>query len=94
MYNNETGLYEEEPWMEEGTWVEDDEQRLYIIPLRHVTTEIEGPDGETLDALNAWCREHGDFASEEGSDALERMGLTVVGEALKRFNECDGYYHA
>ena len=90
MFNNETGLYEEAPWMEQGVWLQHEDGRMWIVPPVGAVAEIEGPDDPILDILNSACRYHGYVPS----GYIESLGLMQVPDVLKRFNEVDGYYHA
>lgn len=90
MYNNETGLYEECEWLMDADWFDDESGSLYIVPRPEVVAEIEGPDGDLLDAMNAACRDHAEITAAD----CTRLGLTRVDDVLKRFNPHDGYYHA
>lgn len=87
-YDNMTGYYVESPALMNSVWVEDEDGFLYIIGDEN--SEIEGPDGETLDALNALLRERGELCPME----LQALGLVVVDDVLKRWNPVDGFYHA
>ena len=51
MFNNETGLHENDPWLWEGQWIEDEQGFLYIIPAKGAVAELEGPDNSTCDRL-------------------------------------------
>jgi len=89
MYDNETRLFLFDQEDFDSQWFDDGEGLTYIIGGPN--SEIEGPDNKILDALNAACRENAGHVPEEVADAL---GLTPVGDGLKRWNEVDGYYHA
>jgi len=85
---------EDAPWLDEDQWLED-AYFLYIIPNpRHGHAEVEGPDNETLDKINAILREKPEGEWELTPDEVKRLGLTQVDDCLKRFNSHDGHYHA
>lgn len=90
MFNNETGRYEEADWLLNADWFDDEEGNLYIVPLPEVVAECEGPDNETMDKINACCRDHDRLTHED----CDKLRLTRVMDILKRFNSQDGYYHA
>jgi hypothetical protein len=95
MFNNETGLYDNVPWLEHGLWCEDANGTLYIIPNdRHGHAEIHGPGDDTEDALNALCRTATNAEGFPDPAQVEALGLTIIPDALKRFGPEDGYYHA
>ena len=89
-YNNETGFYEDVPWLREGIWYEDDNGFLYIIPPQDAIAECEGPDNDIMDIIEAHSREGGIFDETYG----EMLGLMYIHDFLKRFSDYEGYYHA
>ena len=92
MYNNDTGLWEQDEALDEGHWFMDGPGGyLYIIPQQGVIAESFGPDNQTLDALNCLIEEKGNDYTEED---LERIGVLEVGQILHRFDPQDGYYTA
>lgn len=80
-----------DPCMSPGAeWFEDAEGNLYIVPPLDETMENIGPDGATMDALNAICR-GGRMPDEQDG---KRLGLAYVHAFLRRRNGEEGYYHA
>lgn len=91
-YNNESGKYEQLDGYESGHWyVKDSTRELYIVP--DAEAEIEGPDSETLEALNAIYREK-PFKEIDAYAVADQLGLAVVADTFKRFDPEVGYYHA
>jgi len=90
-FDNTAHCYVEDNNVEDGLWVTDEEGNLWIIPT--AGDEIYGPDGKTLDKLNALCREHPIPDYIPGSN-LAALGLSVVPAVLKRFDRDNGYYYA
>ena len=91
-YDNENGCYVEAPWLDEGDWYVDEEGMLYIIPQAGAVAEIEGPDNDMIDQLNAMCRESDPDLPD--IDEVEGLGLTYVPDHLHRLDPDRGYYHA
>lgn len=90
-YDNEHGCYVDLYAQAAGDWY-DQNGMLFIIPKAGAVAEIEGPDGETLDKLNALCRKH-DPKNPPRAE-VEALGLRYVDDCLKRFDPMTGYYHA
>ena len=90
LYNNESGSYEDVDWLGQGDWFDDREGFLYIVPMSNVVSDCEGPDNETMDAINAACRDHDRLTDAD----VERLGLIRIPDGLKRFDSQSGYYHA
>jgi hypothetical protein len=90
LFNNETGQYEPADWLEAADWFVDAAGALYLVLLPDVTAECAGPDNETVDGINAACRDHGRLTEADA----ERLGLNRVPDVLKRFDPRLGYYHA
>ena len=88
LFDNETRRYLYDDGLFYGDWYVDEDGFLFIIPLDE--QEIDSPDGEILDRLNAICREYDVVLDEEA----EELGLNRVACNLKRFSEEDGYYYA
>ena len=100
LYDNESQKYLEEPCKEKGHWyVSDENGMLYIVPNdKYGSAEIDGPDDDILDALNAAYREADtngtDFDRIDAEAIAQRLGLSVIPDVLKRFDSESGYYHA
>ncbi|MEY2152344.1 hypothetical protein AB7849_15670 [Rhodanobacter sp. 115] len=91
-YNNETRTYEKVEGYESGHWyVKESTRELFIVPSAEA--EIEGPDNETLEALNTIYREK-PFKEVDAYAVANQLGLVVVADALKRFDTEVGYFHA
>jgi len=91
-YNNETGLYEDVDGYERGHWyVKDDTRELFIVP--DAEAEIEGPDSEMLEALNAVYRNL-PFKDIAVYTVAESLGLSVIADTFKRFDPEVGYFCA
>jgi hypothetical protein len=91
-YNNITNRYINLPQYENGAWLQNPEtNELWIIPTQDVIAEIEGPDGETLDALNTIVREQNRFPN---SNEIEALNLELIPNGLKCFDPLIGYYSA
>ncbi|MBK6616531.1 MAG: hypothetical protein IPG27_21405 [Ottowia sp.] len=86
------------PELEHGHWyIEDGSGALFIVPDDSFgAAEIEGPDGETLDRLNAAYRRCDAEKVEFGrihKDGIARvLGLTVVQDWQHRFDQRTGRY--
>ena len=99
LYDNEAGRYVPEPCKEHGHWYVDEEGHLFIVPNdKYGLSEIEGPDGPMLDALNAAYRD-GEAADIKFDDmqpeaTAKHLELTYVYDAQKRFDAALGYYVA
>lgn len=94
LYNNETQRHIKDDCMEKGHWYVNDAGYLYIVPNDlYGIAEIEGPDGDVLDALNK-CYREASFDTIDPEQVAEALGLEVVAEVLKRFDSEAGYYHA
>lgn len=92
-FDNETGKYIETPGFGQGShWYVDDRDQLYIVP--DAEAEIEGPDTETLQALNKVYREATSFLAVNPEGVAEKLGLEVIPDVLKRFDPDTGYYRA
>lgn len=91
-YNNDTGLYERADWLEDGVWIKDQEGNLYLVSGG--VDDIVGPNTDTLDKLNALCREQNGDVRRISHETLKKLGLTIVPDSLKRFTPENGYYHA
>ncbi len=78
------------PELMNGQWLEHPHTRaLYIVPTTEAVAEIEGPDDEICDALNAACRANGGIIPES---EIARLNLDEIPAVLRRY---DGqYYHA
>ena len=93
-YDNDACIYLESPWLQQGHWYQGDDGSLYIVPTTaHGLAEIEGPDGEVLDALNAAYRTT-DFDKVDQEAVAKRLDIDVIPEVLKRFSEEIGYFSA
>lgn len=90
-FDNQLHRYVEDNAVEDGLWVVDDVDNLWIIAT--VGHEIYGPDGDTLDKLNALCRRH-PIPNDIPMSKLKALGLSVVPAVLKRFDSDRGYYYA
>ena len=97
LYDNEAGVYLPEPCKEHGQWYVDSQGILFVVPNdKYGAAEIDGPDGATLDALNAAYRDA--EAAEIRFDDMEpettaaHLELTYVYAAHKRFDPSIGYY--
>ena len=88
MFDNETRKYIYNDDVFYGDWFIDEHGFLYMVPLKD--EEIDGPDGEILDKLIKIVREYGIALDEE----IEKLDLSPIPHALKRFSEDDGYYYA
>lgn len=98
LYDNESRKYLEEPCKQHGHWYVADDGQLYIVPDdQYGIAEIDGPDDAVLDALNATYREADanktDFNSIDTAAIAQRLGLSVIYDWQKRFDEESGYYH-
>lgn len=74
----------------EADWFETADGHLYLVPLPDVVAEVEGPDDDVCDAINAICREHGRLTDAD----CARLELNRIPDFLKRFDPSTGYYHA
>jgi len=90
LFDNETRKYLPLDDLINGEWFEDEDGYFYIIPQKGIVCESVGPDNETEDELNRLMEANGEITAED----CDRLGLTRIGEMLKRFDEEDGYYHA
>lgn len=90
-YDNEIGRYLNPEGFMDGHWYLDEEGQLFIVP--NAEAEIEGPDGEVLDALNRIYREQ-TFTEIDQNIVAEQLYLEVVLEAFKRFEPGIGFYTA
>lgn len=99
LYDNESKQYLQEPCKEHGHWYEGDDGQLYIVPNdKYGVSEIDGPDDDVLDALNAAYRQAETdgiaFDRIDTGAIAQRLGLSVIQDVLKRFDAESGYYHA
>jgi hypothetical protein len=77
-----------------GLWVEDETRNMWIIPdaVNSGGMGIEGPDiPQIIDKLYQIRSDNGGIVERRD---VEKLGLFVVDDCLKRYNEIDGYYHA
>ena len=89
-FDNEKGVFLQAPGYEEGHWfVSNTTGDAFIVPK--CDAEIEGPDGEVVDELNAVYREQS-FDQVDPEAVAEQLGLSVVPDVLKRFDSRVGYY--
>ncbi len=90
-YNEDLQVFEDVVWMRTGDWYEDEHRLLYIITnLEHGLSENEGPDGDVMDVINAFCREG--MSGPDIEDELTPLGLLLVREHRKGFSPERGYY--
>jgi hypothetical protein len=80
-----------EPAIMDGSWFIDEQRNFYIVPL-DPEMENTGPDNAIMDALNKACRENGGVLPEDFD--YEALGLSIIGDKVKRWNAIDGYYYA
>lgn len=78
------------PWLMAGDWFIDSDGALYIVPLPEIVAECHGPDNDTMNKINAACRDH-DRLTDDDCTAL---GLTRVAEGLKRHDKGGLGYHS
>ncbi len=93
-FDNETGRHVlDENLLSEAHWFLDHEKRqVFIVPL---DGEIEGPEGATLDALNALYRSAGSIHQVDYLAIGDRIpGLAWVHPNLRRFDAQCGYFAA
>lgn len=89
-----TGEYIQAPELENGHWYLDDEGLLYIVPNDlHGIAEIEGPDGDTMDELNARYRKAG-FENINTEELAKALDLDFIPDVLRRFDPQSGFYTA
>ena len=91
MYNNETNEYIYEDYLFDALWLEDGDGNLYLVPEASIMAEIDGPDGEILDALNEECRENDGVLRDR---TIQQFGLVEIPSHLKHWTPEEGYYHA
>lgn len=88
-FDNKTGHFHYNPdYLEHAQWFKDKDDQLWIIPK---DAEIEGPDGDLLDKLNAICRVNHGWIPET---MVEQLGMIEVPHFLRRFDTHVGYYSA
>lgn len=93
-YDNAAGRCLRSEGLEEGHWYVADDGSLFIVPNDAFGgAEIEGPDGEIIDRLNAVYRQTA-FDSVDPAIVGERLGLGVVFGWQRRFDSQSGYYYA
>lgn len=91
---NENNQYEKTAGLENGHWYRDSDGMLYIVPTEEDgLAEIEGPDGDVTDKLNAVYRDTA-FAKVDQHQVARELGLEVVLDVLKRFDSEIGFYSA
>ena len=97
-YDSEQGQYAQTAGMEKGHWYTNDEGSLYIVPNPcDGHAEIVGPGDETLAALNTIYRKADGqvpFDAMNTESIAKDLGLSVVPDALKRFDTAVGYLSA
>lgn len=89
-YDNEKQGCVENADLEAGHWYLDEDRQLFIVPDNG---EIEGPDDETLDALNTAYRRM-TFAEIDQKTLANELGLSVVHSWQQRFDPVAGYFAA
>lgn len=93
-YDNESARYIEDEGFEKGHWYQDMAGALYIVPDdTYGIREIEGPDGETLNALNRTYRGKA-FGTVNQIKIAKLLRLEIIQDVLKRFSAESGYYSA
>lgn len=93
---------EDSAWVDavfECQWFEDDGGSLLIPdPWGDDWAVDTGISPEVTSALNLWYQEHfkpeQDRLPEISADTVSQLGLRIVEQPLKRWNETDGFYHA
>jgi hypothetical protein len=95
LYDNDKGVYIEEPCMMHGHWYVDPEtNQLFIVPNDDFgSAEIIGQDEEIVERLNVYYR--GTSMKDVDTELVESiLGLERVPETLFRFSEDIGYFTA
>lgn len=87
-YDNEAGCCLPSSDLQEGHWYQDAALKLYIVPRNG---EIEGPDSDTLDMLNAAYRT-AQFDQVDTQALAQRLDLEFVFDWQRRFDSRVGYY--
>ena len=87
-YDNEAGCCLPSTDLQDGHWYQDAALKLFIVPRNG---EIEGPDGDVLDALNVAYFES-DFDKVDVQALAQRLDLEPVYDWQKRFDRLVGYY--
>lgn len=89
-FDNAAGCCIRNSDLESGHWYVDEQGNLFIVPE---SGEIEGPDGASLDALNAAYRvQYFDDVNQD--DVARRLNLTAAYSWQHRFDPTIGYYVA
>ena len=92
-FDNERGIHIDVEGYQDGHWyLSEDTNALYIVPI--ADAEIEGPDDEVLEQLNAVYRDAASFDEVCPQKVAASLGLQVILPAFKRFSESAGYYYA
>lgn len=74
---------------DDGHWYLDEQGLLFIVP--NTIAEIEGQNGEILNALNQVYRET-PFLEVNTDTVSAQLGLVLVPDIYKRFDAIIGYY--
>lgn len=91
MYDDELGYCVNVSWLMNGHWLVNEDDILWIVPQSNEVAEIDGPDGVTMNVLNAACREHNGVVP---GWVVASLGLHEIPEVLRRFDPVIGYFHA
>lgn len=89
---DENGVYQKTAGLENGHWYLDNDGMLYIVPSEEDgLAEIEGPDSEILEQLNAIYRE-APFDKVDQQQVANDLGLDIILDVFKRFDPEIGFY--